>query len=111
MPVVDSVEVLASLRDEFFAHLKDQNRAREVWAALQAFEPRLRRDAFLGDQVPKKRFPRPFRSHQNLWRLALPHGHRVLYTVLGRTTGHVKVRVEWIGDHKAYDKLFGYSTS
>jgi hypothetical protein len=101
MPVVESIEVVVGLQDDFMArHRKARKRATEVWTSLVQLAPVLRQDPFHGDQVSKKRFPRRFKGFDNLWRIALPHGFRALYTVLGQTTGRVKVRVEWLGDHK-----------
>lgn len=43
--------------------------------------------------------------------LDLPHAFRALYSVLTRPGGGFRVVVDWIGDHKEYDRLFGYKTS
>lgn len=106
----DAVEVLAGLREDFAKrHRKDRARADAAWGALVKVAPKLRADPFLGTQVPKDRFPRAFREHANLWKLDLPHAFRAVYTVLGRPQGGIRVRVEWIGDHGEYERLFGYA--
>lgn len=48
------------------------------------------------------------RDYDNLWKLDLPHAFRAVYTVLTRGERGVVIGVEWIGDHKEYDRLFGY---
>lgn len=59
----------------------------------------------------KRLFLRRFRHYDNLWKIDLPHDFRAIYTVLGRPGRGIRVAIEWIGDHKEYDALFGYSTS
>lgn len=45
----------------------------------------------------------------NLWRMAMPGGWRMLYSLSTARDGASLVRIVWVGDHRAYDRLFGYS--
>ena len=110
MARVDAVEVAVGLREDFLKrHRKDRARAEAAWDALVRSARTLRNDPFAGAQVPKDRFPRAFRAHDNLWKLDLPGAFRAVYSVLGRPSGGVRVAVEWIGDHREYERLFGYA--
>lgn len=109
MPAVDTVEAAEGLREGLLKkHRKDLKRADEVWTALVAFAPKLKKDPFLGTQIPKDRFPAAFAGYPNLWKLDLPHAFRAVYAVIGRPGGGVKVVIDWVGSHKEYDRLFGY---
>lgn len=110
MPDVDAVEVAVGFREDFLRrHRSDRRRAEDAWAALVRMAPRLRGDPCFGTQIAKRLFPRVFRDYDNLWKLDLPHGCRAVYTVIGRSGGGVRVAVEWMGDHREYDRLFGYA--
>lgn len=88
--------------DEFrAAGEKQRNKLRELAA-------RLRREPFLGDRIRRTQIPRRFRSLPNLFRLELPEGWRALYTVASRPPLGSQLRIVWIGDHKRYERLFGY---
>jgi len=74
---------------------------------LRELARRLREEPFLGDRIRRERVPRSLRHLPNLLRLELPDGWRALYTVFGTRHGD-SVRIHWIGDHKRYERLFGY---
>jgi hypothetical protein len=76
---------------------------------LRELRPRLLADPFLGDRIPRDRVPHRFRDLPNLFRLELPGAWRALYTIATRPGRVELIRVVWIGDHKRYDRLFGYS--
>lgn len=107
------VETLEGLKETFIKrHRKDAHRAKDVWSSLAGKAPDLANDTGLGDAIPRDRWPRQFRHHANLNRLELAHSHRALYTVFyDAALDQHKVVIEWIGSHKEYDTLFGYSTS
>ncbi len=107
-----TVAVLVGAKEDFLhRHRKDQPRASSAWAALVAKGTALSANAQLGDAIQRDRWPKRFKGWQNLYRLELPGGFRALYTVqFVQGEGHV-ARIDWIGDHKEYDRLFGYSTS
>lgn len=110
--MANAVLVIEGLQAAFQKrHRRDKGRADKAWKALVAYGPRLAVDAFAGVHIRRRQFPGPFREHDNLWKIDLPNGFRALYTVLGRPGHGVVVSIEWLGDHKEYDELFGYSTS
>ena len=78
---------------------------------LTQMKPALEKDPFLGDRITRKLWPKPFRALPNLFRFELPQAHRGVYTVLTHPGRAREVRIVWLGNHKKYDRLFGYSTS
>ncbi len=76
---------------------------------LRGLAARLRREPFLGDRIRRTLVPPPFRNLPSLFRLELPEGWRALYTVASRPTLGNQIRIVWIGDHKRYERLFGYN--
>lgn len=109
----DEVRAIEGLKEAFFhRHGKDQTRAREAWEGLLARKPFLLADPGWGEPVPRSRIPRVFRGLPNLYLIPeLPHRFRALYSVLRRPGTPIVVVIEWVGDHKEYDRLFGYHTS
>lgn len=107
------VESIEGLKESFLkSHRKDAIRAKAGWESLVRMAPALAEDPGFGDAIPRDRWPRQFRHHVNLNRLELAHAHRALYTVYyDAVEDQHKVVIEWIGSHKEYDVLFGYSTS
>ena len=104
------VEVAAGLKQKFLRdHRRDGGRAGDAWRRLVEIGADLSKDPFFGVQIPKDRFPKAFKGDRNLWKLDLPHAFRAVYTVMGRPGGSVRVVIRWVGDHKEYEKLFGYS--
>jgi len=106
------VEVVEGLIEAFLKlRRKDRQRANEVWASLVSKAPALAKNTSLGEAIPRDRWPRRFRELTNLSRFELAHAHRALYTVYYEpVTDQHKVVVEWIGNHKDYDQLFGYAS-
>lgn len=77
--------------------------------ALKRVAPRLRTDPTrVGDRIQADRIPKRFRAYTNLYRLPLPEGWRALFTIRVRKDVPPGVRVVFMGDHKRYDRLFGY---
>lgn len=105
------VEVVEGLKEALLKrNRKDVHRANEVWASLAGKRSALATDTSLGEAIQRDRWPRRFRHHANLSRLELAHAHRALYTVYyDAGVDQHKVVIEWIGSHKEYDLLFGYS--
>lgn len=106
------VEDVDGLKEAFLKrHRKALHRANKVWASLAGKAPALAADTTLGEAIPRDRWPRQVRDHVNLNRLELAHAHRALYTVYyDAALDQHKLVVEWIGSHKEYDALFGYSS-
>lgn len=79
---------------------------------LRRHKARLTSDPFsAGERLQKSHFPRRFKDAPNLFRLALPDGWRALYVVHTRPKAAARVEIVFIGDHKRYDRLFGYKSS
>lgn len=78
---------------------------------LRTLARELKARPFLGEKIRAELVPAKFADLPNLHRLALPDGWRALYTVATHPTEGREVRVVFIGDHKRYDRLFGYKSS
>lgn len=77
--------------------------------AIQRHAPRLRADpASVGERIQRSRVPRRFRAFETFYRLALPEGWRALYTIRVRKDVAPGVHIVFVGDHRRYDRLFGY---
>lgn len=74
-------------------------------------KPALLADPFWGDRIRRNLWPKQFRELPNLFRFELPDAHRGVYSVLTYPGNEREVRIVWLGNHKQYDRLFGYSTS
>lgn len=78
---------------------------------LLRFKSRLEADPFaVGDRIQLTLIPRRYKDAPNLFRLALPDGLRALYVVHTRPRDAARVEIVFIGDHKRYERLFGYRT-
>lgn len=108
-PTRTQVRVLAGAKEDFFhRHRKDLARAETAWKALVGKRASLEADTTFGDAIQRHLWPTSYASLPNLYRLELPGAFRALYAVLFiQGEGHI-VRIEWVGDHKQYDRLFGY---
>lgn len=63
-----------------------------------------------GIRIPKKLWPREyssFHSIDNLWKLDLPKGWRLIYTLRNRDIEILAIVIEWF-DHKDYERRFKY---
>lgn len=77
--------------------------------AIKRHAARLKSEpARVGERIQRDRVPKRFQAYANLYRLALPEGWRALYTIRVRKDVPPGVRIVFIGDHKRYDRLFGY---
>lgn len=77
--------------------------------AIRRIARRLKAEpAEVGERIQADRIPKRLRVYANLYRLALPGGWRALYTIRVRKDVPPGVRIVFIGDHKRYDRLFGY---
>jgi mRNA-degrading endonuclease RelE of RelBE toxin-antitoxin system len=88
--------------------------SKEQERKLMWWRDRLARDVTVGDPIRKSQIPATLkRAYEinNLWRLELPGGWRVLYTVASRPAGKPEVFILRILSHEEYDRLFGYSNS
>ncbi len=63
-----------------------------------------------GIHVPKNRIPKDYiikYDVNNLWKINLPKGWRMIYTIRGSDVEIIGLILDII-DHKKYDKKFGY---
>lgn len=74
-------------------------------------KPELLADPFWGDRIRRELWPKRFKHLPNLFRFELPNAHRGVYSVLTYPGQPREIRVVWLGNHKQYDRLSGYSTS
>jgi hypothetical protein len=68
---------------------------------------KLENDAFSGIQIQKRLFPKQYSDFDNLWKINLPRGWRLIYTLYRYEEGLVSVIIFWM-DHKDYEKRFKY---
>jgi Txe/YoeB family toxin of Txe-Axe toxin-antitoxin module len=65
---------------------------------------------FYGAQVPKRLIPKEYinkYSVQNLWKINLNGGWRLIYTIVGTETEMTSIILEWM-THKKYERKFKY---
>lgn len=107
------VRVTVQAKDAFFRrHRKDAVRAREAWASLVDKQDALLSDIDFGPWFKPPKLPAFLRDVGALHVVkGLPHGFRAVYAVIKDPKDGLVVQVEWLGDHKEYDALFGYATS
>lgn len=80
-------------------------------ALRSRLKPALLADPFSGDRIRRELWPKRFRHLPNLFRFELPEAHRGVYSVLTHPGRGREIRIVWLGNHKRYDRLFGYKTS
>lgn len=80
-------------------------------ALRNTVKPALLADPFWGDRIRRSLWPKRFGHLPNLFRFELPGAHRGVYSVLTHPGHDREIRIVWLGNHKRYDRLFGYSTS
>jgi mRNA-degrading endonuclease RelE of RelBE toxin-antitoxin system len=69
-------------------------------------------DPMVGNSIQKSLIPSGLKEKyeiNNLWRLELPEGWRILYTIASRPARIPQVSILRILSHKDYDRLFHYS--
>ena len=75
----------------------------------QAFD-QLKKDPGCGIKISRKKWPKEYiKKYQidNLWKIDLPDGWRVIYTIRANQVTVLTVVLEWF-DHKEYERRFGY---
>jgi len=79
---------------------------RAIWRKVK----RLAHDCHHGQQVKKRLIPEKYRHAYditNLYRVRLPKGWRLLYTI-AHEGGNTRIIILGIMDHKEYERLFDY---
>lgn len=107
------VAVAAGVEADFRKrHRKDAARAGQVWESLVDKRAALLADSGFGPIFTPPKTPPFFRD---IWPLrvlkVLPFAFRAVYTVFRDPQEGLVVQIEWVGDHKEYEALFGYSSS
>ncbi len=103
MAVFIEERVLRSLEKKL-----DRGALTQVHKHLARLAEDLDEDPTRGDHISLKLVPDSFSGLRNLWRAELPGAWRALYTIAGYPSRDLRVVIVWVGDHKAYDRLFGY---
>lgn len=78
--------------------------------AIEKAIDQLQKNVFCGIQIPKKQVPKHYYkkySLDNLWKINLHDGWRLLYFIISDGDTTVAVIVDWMG-HQEYDRLFQY---
>ena len=85
---------------------------KELKSRVRSLVDLLKSNAFLGEQIPRRLWPRGsilYREINNLYRLRVTDQARIIYTVIAREEDELVVRVlEFFRTHSEYDKRFGY---
>lgn len=72
---------------------------------------KLKENMICGDKIPRPQWP-PYYVKKygvnNLWKLNLSRGARLVYTLLGEKGRWIVVVLEAFLTHKEYEKRFGY---
>ena len=105
------VAVREGCKEDFYArHARDRTRADHVWKSLVAKGPSVQADVSFGPIfLPPKR-PAFLRGLTPLRVLkGLPYAFRAVYVVVQDPVDGRVVRIEWVGDHAEYDRMFGYN--
>lgn len=74
----------------------------------RSVKPQLEQNPQAGQRIRRRQWPRTFQGLPNLRRIAIGRNYRGLYTVLTYPGRPREVRIVWLGDHQAYNRLFGY---
>ena len=71
---------------------------------------RLKLDPLCGTRIPSRLWPREYVQKygiSNLYKCDLPHGWRLIYTLVGDEVEIISILLEWFR-HKEYERRFGY---
>jgi Txe/YoeB family toxin of Txe-Axe toxin-antitoxin module len=102
------VEADLAFRDWLNASKED-----EINSRIRHVVDLLKSNAFLGEQIPRRLWPRKsplYREINNLYRIRVTDQARMTYTVIARGQDEMVVRIlEFFGTHSEYDRRFGYS--
>lgn len=109
----DLVAMRENCKTDFFRrHAKDRMKANQAWKSLVGKARQLKADTAFGPIFTPPKLPEFLRD---VWPLrvvkGLPHAFRAVYTIVHDPQDGVVVRIEWIGSHDEYDRLFAYETS
>ena len=82
---------------------------KELQSAISRAMDDLQENAWCGIQLPKRLIPRKYKTYgvENLWKIDLPNGWRLIYFIRKSEAVIVSTILEWL-DHKNYERLFKY---
>jgi hypothetical protein len=83
----------------------------ELKKSLEKAFSQIEKNAFCGIQIPKRLIPKEYVKKygriDNLWKVNLPKGWRLLYTIKRDEVVVISIILEWM-THSEYEKRFGY---
>lgn len=100
-----------SIKEAFYKLEKGDSEEKELFKAINQSLNKIEKNAFCGTQVPKDRIPNAYISLfnvKNLWKLDLPKGWRLIYSVTTDGIIVISLILEWF-NHKKYSERFGYN--
>ena len=106
--VVIADEQLRKAYDELPA---GRHEDRQLRACLDEAFDDLKNDPFIGIKIPKSLWPKEYRRKyaiENLRKIDLPNGWRLIYFIKGTEVDILAIVLEWYS-HKEYEKRFGYN--
>lgn len=98
------------VRNAFYSLQKGTYEHKKLFKNLNLALNRLEENAFSGIQIPKKLIPNEYISKynvNNLWKINLPKGWRMIYTIANSEIIVISILVDWLS-HKEYEKKFKY---
>lgn len=97
--------------EELYTRLKESPKFedKELYSNLTKSISKITIDPLCGVKVPKKLWPNEYSKYNitNLWKLDLPNGWRLIYTIEGSKISIISIIIEWFC-HKKYEKKFKY---
>jgi len=95
-----------NLQDVFYKLEEGDNSKKELFRLINNALDDLEKNAFCGIQIPKKLIPKEY-NVKNLWKYNLPHGWRLIYSVVDNKIIVISLILEWL-NHKDYERRFKY---
>ncbi|VVC02371.1 Uncharacterised protein [uncultured archaeon] len=95
-----------------YLKLKDSTRSEDkvLFQQIEQALDDLKKNPFCGIEIPKKLIPAEYVRRfgvNNLWKIDLRNGWRIIYTNVSDEVKILSVVLEWF-DHSDYEKRFGY---
>ncbi|PIT84771.1 hypothetical protein COU37_01620 [Candidatus Micrarchaeota archaeon CG10_big_fil_rev_8_21_14_0_10_45_29] len=85
---------------------------KRLFDSLEEARDKLEKNPFVGVRVQKALWPKIYVKRygiNNLRKMDLPEGWRIVYTIKGNEIEIVAIILEWFS-HKQYEKRFGYKS-
>lgn len=83
----------------------------ELKKSLEKAFSQIEKNTFCGIQIPKRLIPKEYTKKygriDNLWKVNLPKGWRLIYTIKRDEIVVISIILEWM-THSEYEKRFGY---